>query len=399
LNHFCEGTTLGRRPALSNQEAIPMNSGNHTGSVRQYSFLLWASGVAALLGIYLMADRMVKGNNTMEHNITHPAGSVPPPRFHLIDLGTLGGMASSRAINSQGQVAGTSDKPGISAGLIFLWEKGRMQEIGPLPGKTASNAGDINDKGQIVGSAHNGGNPPLDPPQALIYRNGKLEPLFPDSRESSAVGINVRAEVVGQMMVKKNLHHAFLWSNGKVTDLGTLQGGNSSASGINAAGHVVGYSDVGRQRLHAFLWKEGRMHDLGTLGGQGSEAMAINDKDQVVGTADTSEANDHGPPMSRAFLWEGGTMRDLGSPGPGVCSAHAINNRGQVVGDWLPVKLGFEGARALLWEDGKMHDLNDLIPPNSGWVLTGAIDINDQGQIVGVGTYQGWDRAFLLMPE
>lgn len=45
-----------------------------------------------------------------------------------------------------------------------------------------------------------------------------------------------------------------------------------------------------------------------------------------------------------------------------------------------------------------MLDLNDLIPPGAGWVLTDAIDINNDGQIVGNGYLDGAVRAFLLMP-
>jgi hypothetical protein len=53
-----------------------------------------------------------------------------------------------------------------------------------------------------------------------------------------------------------------------------------------------------------------------------------------------------------------------------------------------------------------MVDLNDLIPPNSGWVLHWALAINEARQIVGVGTYYGQYgeylnphyRAYLLTP-
>jgi hypothetical protein len=47
-----------------------------------------------------------------------------------------------------------------------------------------------------------------------------------------------------------------------------------------------------------------------------------------------------------------------------------------------------------------MYDLNDLVPPDSGWELWGAIAINDAGQIVGSGMRNGVEhqRAFLLTP-
>ena len=45
-----------------------------------------------------------------------------------------------------------------------------------------------------------------------------------------------------------------------------------------------------------------------------------------------------------------------------------------------------------------MQALDNLIPPNSGWVLEFANAINDHGQITGSGTHNGATRAFLLTP-
>jgi hypothetical protein len=42
-----------------------------------------------------------------------------------------------------------------------------------------------------------------------------------------------------------------------------------------------------------------------------------------------------------------------------------------------------------------MIDLNKLLPANSGWELQGAFDINNHGQIVGIGMHNGKSRAFL----
>jgi hypothetical protein len=45
-----------------------------------------------------------------------------------------------------------------------------------------------------------------------------------------------------------------------------------------------------------------------------------------------------------------------------------------------------------------MYDLNTLIRDGSGWQLEEAAAINDLGQIVGYGYYDGEKRAFLLTP-
>ena len=56
--------------------------------------------------------------------------------------------------------------------------------------------------------------------------------------------------------------------------------------------------------------------------------------------------------------------------------------------------------RAFLWIPGRgMIDLNTKIPSGTtGWVLTSAEGINDDGTIVGLGTHNGNTRAFVMKP-
>src|SRR5215467_12555769 len=87
-----------------------------------------------------------------------------------------------------------------------------------------------------------------------------------------------------------------------VTDLGTFSGSNSAkVADINKGGQIVGTS-----ANHAFLWSNGVMTDLGTLGGSVSMAYSINDSGVVVGEAATMTGEMH------AFVWQNGVMKDLG---------------------------------------------------------------------------------------
>ena len=106
-----------------------------------------------------------------------------------------------------------------------------------------------------------------------------------------------------------------MWDRGRLIDLGALGGDNGNAESLNDATQVVGEADLpgpsGSQLHHAFLWRRGVMTDLGTQDGDPcSLALSINFLGQVVGgsTDCSTLLNGH------AFLWEqGGPIVDLNS--------------------------------------------------------------------------------------
>jgi len=52
-----------------------------------------------------------------------------------------------------------------------------------------------------------------------------------------------------------------------------------------------------------------------------------------------------------------------------------------------------------LWEKSSgISDLNDLVWA-PGWTVNGVVGINNAGQILGVGSYNGQNRAFVLTPN
>jgi probable HAF family extracellular repeat protein len=317
--------------------------------------------------------------------------SVPAKvSYNVTDLGTLGGDDSiAYGINSLGTVVGEAT---TSSGDFYacLWNN---CQITNLINRPSSVAGAINNSGQVVGF--------FEKPEENAIRHAFLSEgtTFTDlgtlgGTNSEAHALNDSGQVVGFSQTK-NGTEAFLWQNGTMRGLGALGGSVSYAYGINNKGEIVGEASTGSQR-HAFVWKNNVMTDLETLGGTWSEAYSINESSQIVGSSELSDGTWH------AFFYQNESMQDLGTLGGDISWATNLNNLGQIVG-YSDMIAGNDLSdmtdyRACLWENGRIVDLNSLIDENSDWVLYEARDINDLGQIVGLGSINGVSHAFLLSP-
>jgi probable HAF family extracellular repeat protein len=315
------------------------------------------------------------------------------------DLGTLGGANSEgNGINSSGQVVGSSDiGTGYSSSHPFLYSNGRMQDLGTLGGSRFGSANAINNSGQIVGYSSTSGNVSINP---FLYSNGTMQDL---GAVGGAIGINGSGQVVGDIYIT-NGTHPFLYSNGKITDIGTLPRATflNMAYGINNSGQISGWSSVivnnsGQTAFKPFLYSNGTMQDLGTLGGNKSFGQGLNDQGQVVGYSTLA-----GDITGHAFLYSNGSMQDIGSLG-GNSFAYRINNSSQVVGEsyLVPNPTAEDIRHAFIYSNGVMADLNsflDASTKNSGWYLSTANDINDNGWIVGtaMNTITGASHAYVL---
>jgi probable HAF family extracellular repeat protein len=320
-------------------------------------------------------------------------GNNNAPFYNITDLGTLGGTYSAAyGINNSGQVTGESYIGGDAAYHAFLYSAGKMTDLGTLGG-THSYGWAINSLGQVCGQSYVAGD---GTQHAFLYDGTTLRDLgtIVGGPGSIAKGINDFGQVVGSFGTAGNQAiHAFLYSSGTVADLGTLGGlptSNSEALAINNSGQITGDTDVSSGGVHTFLYASGVMANIGGISsGDASVGHGINDSGQIVGQS--GGANIH------AFLYSDATVTDLGTLGGCCSSAFAINRWGQVTGTSNTPDIS-AGGHAFLYASGTMRDLNDLIPINSGWVLTSGQAINDGDQIAGYGFFQGNIHAFLATP-
>ncbi len=331
------------------------------------------------------------------------------------DLGALGGTEDcsiATAINDSGLIAGISENGvfdpvvGQNEFRAVVWENGRIEDLGTFGGN-ASAAGDVNNKGQVVGWALTsksdpfslilvsiGGGGPGPQTQAFLWQKGHMRNLGTLGGLDAMAGlINDRGQVAGMSYTNDDPNpttgfptvHPFLWENGNMIDLGTLGGTFADPFALNNRGQVIGVSNLaGDQVQDQFLWDHGKLTDLTTqsIGGSFAFADAINDAGQIVGGAVFPE---------RAFgaaVWQKGVLTDLGTlDGDCFSVAWAINSHGQIVGSSFSCDSGRH--RAFLWENGSMVDLNALIPADSSLELTDPLKITDSGEIAGIGIVPG----------
>lgn len=214
---------------------------------------------------------------------------------------------------------------------------------------------------------------------------------------ATGVAINDQGSVAGSVGISGK-QTAAVWKNNQLNMLGSLYGDTSQAVSINNQDWVVGHSFRydGGNASHATLWRDGEMIDLGTLGGRYSYANSINDLGDIVGYSQYS-LHDY---LANATLWSNGQTVDLGSLANAGSKALDINNHGLVVGT-SNLDQNSNDTAAVLWENGVLKDINTLVSPGSNWYLSSAIAVNNLGQIVGEGFYNGEKRIYMLsmVPE
>ena len=324
-----------------------------------------AGGAEAPKPRFVVTDLGTLGGASSEANAVNEKGEVAgwseaADRTHraflyrggrMVDLGAGSGFKNSEAlgINEAGQVVGfgTADRDiftadtkqplgSIRAFHALLWGGEKAREIGD--GK----ARDINNRGVVVGHSYDG--------PGFRWEDGTSTRLYDPDRSLRAIAVNDAGEIVGEAAPRTGstrIRYAFRWKEGRseILEVGYTGGAQPGAFAINSRGDVAGVG--GGFDGTAFLWSAGKITPLGTINGPAevgvlgqhagyhySAALGLNDAGQVVGTGSVTDA---GKNELRAFLWEAGRLTNLNAlidPASGwvLEDARALNNKGQICG-------------------------------------------------------------------
>lgn len=322
------------------------------------------------------------------------------------------GNCAAASINDRSYVAGECD------GTAVVWIDGVATSLGRLSGGTFSDAAYVNSFGVATGDGDTGNGRP----QSWVSTPTGLLNIFPNN------GGNTHALFIGDNgyiggFYTKSLSgnvsswHGAIWTPDpkdprryRETDLPILPGGvntklsASFPSAFNQLGQAAGYAQTDQIGEHAVFWNNDAGHtivDLGVFGADWSSlAWGMNDAGQVVGES-------HPPFGSRAVLWNNDAAHTATElpllPGDNFGSASAINTLGHILGMSAyatPGTWDVGPARTVVWRDGGVFDIQSLLDPVSGagWTVTHAAGINNLGQIVGTGTYNGQAAVFVMTP-
>ena len=321
-----------------------------------------------------------------------PAGSPAkdlPPRFKVQSLPTLPGGESSAAndISDTGQIAGTSTTPGTSYPNAVTWIDGQVINITGA-GVSGASANAVNNKGVVVGISDSLGL------NAFSWKDGVLTPLpFPHACCSIATSLNDAGAIAGLASLEgvNTPNDGVLWQEAQLVPLGTLGGTLAHAQDINSSGTIVGMSDIKNNGAYfPFIWNDGAMVPLPTLGGAYNGANAVSDSGIIVGFSTPSTFG------NRAVKWVDGQVIPLPLLGVPLSEASDVNESGWIVGHaWTSLP---GSTTAALWIDEQVHDLSKQSLLEASDHLYDARGVNESGQIVGEGVFDGHFHGYVITP-
>jgi len=358
-------------------------------------------GASRRLKVEPLENRLCLSSYTMVDLLPLPADPELGRPAH--DYSAAGGM------NDNGLVVGSSELLFETPTSAVVWsvdQEGGVTvcELAVLDGASSSGASEVNNQGMIVGEAGSRAvlwTPTSDPEHPYAVHD--LGSGY--ARSVSEPDVNGNVWVVGNSLE----YGGVLWqvdSEGTLLSTIDLWGGVYDVKVIGDSVFVAGSVSADDPIFaQACTWEvnlDGTVverTDLVSADYVAHYAYALNNDGDVAGDASDPVAKEH-----LGFLYESGdsSFTKLESLGRGWIHAYGINDSHVVVGAYNKKDISFN-FHAFVWEDGEMHDLLKKTRGNTFWYLHRALDVNNNGEIVGTGKvgrpYKSQDHGFLARPE
>jgi hypothetical protein len=324
-----------------------------------------------------------------------PAAWAALPWYDVVALPEVGdGATLPNAISNRGVVTGEAHlgkhTDGEGTAYVLRGERvARLRQDGP---GQASEGRAINDRGVVVGNeglqAANG------TPRGFIWgRQGVKRLDVP-----TAMAITPDGTVIGDF----DFTAVYRYRQGQyhLTPL-PAEFPYGYVKAANARGDVLvdGHPWDGGPGYRVLVHREdGGWTDHGTLGGDFANGLALNTAGTIVGLVYWNRGSARNV---RAFVHKDGVTTLFGSEAAWAeARLSGINEAGVAVGAMNSPEWDSGHAFAVDADGQTPVNLNRrLAPGNEGWTLFDARAINDRGEIVGRGTYQGQPASFKLVPR
>jgi uncharacterized membrane protein len=286
----------------------------------------------------------------------------------------------------------------------------------------------LNAQGEVLGLTYPGPKGGDDgPSHVVVYRNGKTEDLHmllplevQNAGYSFPLDLNNHGDVLFSVKGGSSHDHCFLFRDGRLIDLNAAVGPIFEFAALNDAGELVGTTLENNIYTQAFSYSNGQIKILGFLPGYpNAGALMINNTGKILGWAGSddlnlffpvsfetgglvrldlpevpNQVNDAGDILTEKYLrLANGELVSLYF-GLGIWPL-GMNNHGVVAG----IRYVQGGNQAVLYDHGVTDNLNETVERLNGWNLVEAVDINDDGQIVGMGLHGGQMKAFFMSPR
>lgn len=278
------------------------NAGQIVGNTRTNDALIWSDGSIVNLSRLLPGIQVYAINNQGE-----VAGSYALPESSTFiysngrfrDIGRPPGLnyATPHAINDHGQVAGTAGNFPGDTSRPYFYDGATTKALGTFGGDQGD-ALALNDQGTVIGNAALA--PPSGSPYGqrlpFVYDGVQRQLSNGDAIACSANDINNSGDIVGSAeFLDTGLGQPYVYTGGVFRSLG---GPGGDALGINSLGDIVGgWPSLDDLQYRAFVFHKGRLAGLNELvlplpGWTITRAHDINDAGQILATACSGSTSD-----------------------------------------------------------------------------------------------------------